>query len=98
MKYRPLGKSGLEASVIGLGTWVTGGGTVWGKDVDDSESIRAIQASHRRGDQPNRHRARVWIRPQRTHRRKSHPRQAGSSHHRDQVRSLDKRPARLVFL
>ena len=45
MKYRPLGKSGLEASVIGLGTWVTGGGTVWGKDVDDSESIRAIQAS-----------------------------------------------------
>ena len=45
MKYRPLGKSGIEASVIGMGTWVTGGGTVWGEDPDDSESIRAIHAS-----------------------------------------------------
>lgn len=45
MKQRPLGKSGLDASVIGLGTWVTGGGSWWGKDPDDVESIRAIQAS-----------------------------------------------------
>lgn len=35
----------MEASVIGLGTWVTGGGAVWGTDPDDQESIRAIQMS-----------------------------------------------------
>lgn len=45
MKYRTLGKSVIEASVIGMGTWVTGGGTVWGEDPDDNESIRAIHAS-----------------------------------------------------
>lgn len=45
MKRRALGKSGIEASVIGLGTWVTGGGSWWGKDADDAESIRAIHAS-----------------------------------------------------
>jgi aryl-alcohol dehydrogenase-like predicted oxidoreductase len=45
MQYRPLGTSGIEASVIGLGTWVTGGGAVWGADPDDQESIRAIQTS-----------------------------------------------------
>ena len=45
MKTRPLGKSGIEASVVGLGTWVTGGGEVWGNDPDDSESIKAIQAA-----------------------------------------------------
>ncbi len=45
MKYRELGKSGIEASVVGMGMWVTGGGAVWGKDADDSESIRAIHAS-----------------------------------------------------
>ena len=30
MQYRTLGKSGIRASIIGLGTWVTGGGRVWG--------------------------------------------------------------------
>lgn len=45
MKYKPLGKSNLNASVIGLGAWVMGGGTVWGKDPDDRESIRAIHAA-----------------------------------------------------
>lgn len=29
MKYLPLGSSNIEASVIGLGTWVMGGGVVW---------------------------------------------------------------------
>src|SRR5512141_3501947 len=45
MKYRPLGSSGMNASVIGLGAWVLGGGAVWGKDTDDSESVRTIQAA-----------------------------------------------------
>ena len=45
MKHRPLGNSGLSASIIGLGTWVTGGGSAWGTEPDDRESICAIQAS-----------------------------------------------------
>lgn len=45
MKHRPLGNSGLNASVIGLGTWVLGGGSVWGQDTNDTESIRTIHAA-----------------------------------------------------
>jgi len=45
MECRPLGASGIEASAIGLGTLVTGGGATWGADPDDQESIRAIHAS-----------------------------------------------------
>jgi aryl-alcohol dehydrogenase-like predicted oxidoreductase len=29
MKYRPLGKSGIEASVVGFGAWAIGG-WMWG--------------------------------------------------------------------
>lgn len=45
MKYRTLGTLGVEASVVGLGTWVTGGGAVWGTDPDDQESVHAIQVA-----------------------------------------------------
>lgn len=45
MRYRPLGMSGIEASVVGLGTWATGGGVVWGEGPSDAESIRAIHAA-----------------------------------------------------
>ena len=41
MKYRKLGKSGLEVSVIGLGTLAMGGGGYG--PVDDRESITAIR-------------------------------------------------------
>src|SRR5262245_14729172 len=45
MKQRPIGNSGLSGSIVGLGTWVLGGGQIWGKDTDDSESVRTIQAA-----------------------------------------------------
>ncbi|MBN1489588.1 MAG: aldo/keto reductase [Phycisphaerae bacterium] len=45
MRYRALGNSGIEASVVGLGTWVTGGGEWWGPWPEDDESIRAIHAA-----------------------------------------------------
>lgn len=45
MNAKPLGPCGLHASVLGLGTWVLGGGMVWGKNPDDTESVRVIQAA-----------------------------------------------------
>jgi len=45
MKQRPLGNSGLSASVVGLGAWVLGGGPTWGQETDDAESVRAIQGA-----------------------------------------------------
>jgi len=45
MNQKPLGNSGINASVIGLGAWVLGGGAVWGRDPDDRESVRTIQAA-----------------------------------------------------
>lgn len=43
MQTREIGTSGIQASVIGLGTWVMGGWR-WG-GCDEKESIAAIQAS-----------------------------------------------------
>ncbi len=43
MEYRQLGSSDLEVSVVGLGTWGIGG-EFFG-EVDDKESVRAIQAA-----------------------------------------------------
>ena len=42
MKYMEIGKSGISASRIGLGTWAIGGGPAWG-DNSRSESIATIQ-------------------------------------------------------
>lgn len=43
MRTRPLGPSGIEASVIGLGTWAIGG-WMWG-GADEAQSVRAIRAA-----------------------------------------------------
>jgi len=43
MKQRSIGASGIEASVVGLGTWAIGG-WMWG-GTDEAESIKAIQAA-----------------------------------------------------
>ena len=43
MLKRQIGRSGIETSVIGLGTWAIGG-WMWG-DTDEAQSISAIRAS-----------------------------------------------------
>jgi methylglyoxal reductase len=43
MRYRALGASGIEASVIGFGAWAAGG-SMWG-GIDEAEAIRAIHAA-----------------------------------------------------
>lgn len=43
MEYRPLGKSGIEASVVGFGAWAVGG-WMWG-GTDESQAIEAIHAA-----------------------------------------------------
>jgi len=43
MRTRPLGESGIDASVIALGTWAMGG-SMWG-GADDAASVRAIHAA-----------------------------------------------------
>ncbi len=48
MQYRPLGSSGIEASVVAVGTWVTGGGAAW-NGVDDGESLRALETAFDNG-------------------------------------------------
>lgn len=45
MRYREVGTSGIEASVIGLGTWAIGGDGFWDKETDDEEAIRTIHAA-----------------------------------------------------
>ena len=45
MNHKPLGPSGINASIVGLGAWVLGGGTVWGRNPEDRESIRTIQTA-----------------------------------------------------
>ena len=45
MRFRKLGPSGIEASVVALGTWVAGGGSVWGQTPAEDDIIRTIHAA-----------------------------------------------------
>lgn len=49
MKKIKLGKSDIEISQIGLGTWAIGGGPAWGGDKDTTECINTIQEAPRLG-------------------------------------------------
>ena len=48
MKMMTIGKSGIEASALGLGTWAIGGDSNWGPS-DDTESIKTIHRSRELG-------------------------------------------------
>jgi methylglyoxal reductase len=48
MKQMKIGKSGIETSVVGLGTWAIGGDSQWGPS-EDSESIRTIHRARELG-------------------------------------------------
>lgn len=43
MRYKKLGLTGLDISVIALGSWVMGGGEWWGSDHDDGRYIDTIR-------------------------------------------------------
>lgn len=45
MRYRKLGKTGIDVSVIGLGTWQMGNGSYWNANLDDRESIKTIRTA-----------------------------------------------------
>lgn len=49
MKMIPLGKSGLQVSVIGLGTWAIGGDPAWNGDLDTQVCIDTISEAFRCG-------------------------------------------------
>lgn len=48
MKQLEIGKSGIAAPFLGLGTWAVGGGSWWGAS-DDAESVRAIRCAVENG-------------------------------------------------
>ena len=48
MEKRNIGKSGLSAPFLGMGTWAIGGGSWWG-DNDDALSVNAIEAAVEQG-------------------------------------------------
>ena len=48
MKMMTIGKSGIEASAIGLGAWAIGGDSNWGPN-DDTESIKTIHRARELG-------------------------------------------------
>ncbi|MDR0577364.1 MAG: aldo/keto reductase, partial [Candidatus Accumulibacter sp.] len=48
MRTMKIGKSGIEASVVGIGAWAIGGDSSWGAS-DDAESVRTIHRARELG-------------------------------------------------
>ncbi len=48
MRTMKIGKSGTEASVVGIGAWAIGGDSMWGAS-DDAESVRTIHRARELG-------------------------------------------------
>ncbi len=48
MRIMKIGKSGVEASVVGIGAWAIGGDSMWGAS-DDAESVRTIHRARELG-------------------------------------------------
>ena len=48
MRNMKIGKSGIEASVVGIGAWAIGGDSMWGVS-DDAESVRTIHRARELG-------------------------------------------------
>ncbi|MFT3961606.1 aldo/keto reductase [Propionivibrio sp.] len=48
MRTMKIGKSGIEASVVGIGAWAIGGDSMWGAS-DDAESVRTIHRARELG-------------------------------------------------
>jgi methylglyoxal reductase len=48
MRTIKIGKSGIEASVVGIGAWAIGGDSMWGAS-DDAESVRTIHRARDEG-------------------------------------------------
>jgi len=48
MRTMKIGKSGIEASVVGIGAWAIGGDSMWGQS-DDAESVRTIHRARELG-------------------------------------------------
>lgn len=42
MRTMKIGKSGIEASVVGMGAWAIGGDSMWGRATMRSRSVRSI--------------------------------------------------------
>ena len=49
MQYREIGKSGIRASAIALGTWAIGGGGFWDGTDDDVKAIETIRSAIENG-------------------------------------------------
>ena len=43
MRYKKLGRTGLDVSMITMGSWVMGGGAWWGSDHDDQRYVDTIK-------------------------------------------------------
>lgn len=45
MRYKKLGKTGIDVSAIGIGTWQMGNGSHWNANLNDRTSIDTIRTA-----------------------------------------------------